>query len=272
MTSTAESLGQETQPASIAAYESLISPEGVQAFRRQIADEAGSFHYDREMADLGAAEAAISAQIKALDQDYSIDEATRMGRARELAQYSSDYADRQKVVNRLQTFMYNRQYQWDNHGRMVFDCHEPQVVPLAQALTAAATAHDSFVPPAAFKEMVDETSRVVEIDAHHKPLEFPLGAVVSAKGFESWDGRGHRSLKNDRPSREVIEDYAGRDTDIPPIDQATALILPDGQVVLMTHNSHRTAAARLKNQAAIGIKYLTVVRAKPDAALPATRH
>jgi hypothetical protein len=88
---------------------------------------------------------------------------------------------------------------------------------------------------------------VVLSDDGCMPFEIPLKAIISASGFESWVGRGTEE------SRAKIEDYATRETEIPPIkDQLHALVLPNGKIAFLSENAHRVAAAIKKGQDSIG--------------------
>jgi len=155
----------------------------------------------------------------------------------------------------------NRRYRWERHGSMSFAVDE--VPQLTGELINHALRHDSgFVSEDDFNLAIDKTARVIEIDARKEPLEFPLSSVVSAIGFKSWEeGRGSNSSKGGRTSRDVIQDYASRETEIPPFEEAKALILPTGEVALMSGSAHSAAAAKLKGQATIKVKNLTVFRA-----------
>ncbi len=90
-----------------------------------------------------------------------------------------------------------------------------------------------------------------------------MTSVVSAAGFESWKtGRGQYNLKDGRQSADVIKDYASRETPLPAVDEATALIFEDGKVIVMTSNAHRVGAAKLRGQRTIQFKELKVRRVK----------
>lgn len=82
------------------------------------------------------------------------------------------------------------------------------------------------------------------------PINIPVGMFVSAVGFESWE-EGRNGSKGNEGSQDVIEDYAARETEIPPIDQIYGLVLPDGRLYFVSANSHRTAAAIKKGQPSI---------------------
>ncbi len=87
-----------------------------------------------------------------------------------------------------------------------------------------------------------EAGRTLEISLS-TPMEVPLGMFVNAASFDSWHGRPTGVMKDGRPSNEVIQDYAGRETQPPPVEASTMYLLPDGRVFFRSENSHRTAAA-----------------------------
>lgn len=155
-----------------------------------------------------------------------------------------------------------RRYAWKRHGVITLDSDDADAACLSEALVArAATTERPFMPDDVFQDQRDETAPYVVIEAQENPMEFPVTAFVSAVGFDSWEGRSYGD-KEGRPSREVIADYASRPTEIPPVDEAFAMIQPDGEVILEPINSHRTAAAKLKGQQSLAVKRVTVARAK----------
>lgn len=91
-----------------------------------------------------------------------------------------------------------------------------------------------------------------------KPYEVPLSAVVSAAGFDSWEGRNPRQYKSwnskygggDMKSLAVIKHYAGLETELPPVGKMNVYVQPDGQVFCDNNSgdSHRIAAAILRGQ------------------------
>jgi hypothetical protein len=75
-------------------------------------------------------------------------------------------------------------------------------------------------------------------------INFPTGCFASAKGFENWYGRLPGVTKDGRDSYEVIKDYASRDADsTPPLHDITAYLFPNGELLILTGNSHRVSAA-----------------------------
>lgn len=83
----------------------------------------------------------------------------------------------------------------------------------------------------------------------------PTHMFLGTLNFNSWEGRAPGHLKDGKSSREVIEDYASRETEIPGVDQGVDLFLGDeGEVFAYSHNAHRVAAARLKGQKAIDVQ------------------
>lgn len=107
-----------------------------------------------------------------------------------------------------------------------------------------------------------------------KPYEVPLSAVVSAAGFDSWEGRDPRHGKNwsssygsgGMKSLAVIKHYAGLETEIPPVNTMHVYIQPDGQIFCDngSGDSHRIAAAMLRGQDTIQADKLEFVLLKDN--------
>lgn len=87
-------------------------------------------------------------------------------------------------------------------------------------------------------------------------VDWPLDTIVSAQNFVSWEeGRGRGVFKDKKASSEVIDDYAGRETNLPPIDMGLEVYLTDdGRIFAASNNSHRVAAAKKRGQPTIGVK------------------
>lgn len=125
-----------------------------------------------------------------------------------------------------------------------------------------------FIDPELFNKRFDENPKLTLV-VKGEPLPLSVDAIVSAEGFESWeDGRGygHGSRKEGRTSKDVIDDYATRETDIPSIDDITIYLTPSGEYFAKTNNAHRAAAAKKKGDETIGIKGsidVVLVEAKP---------
>lgn len=83
------------------------------------------------------------------------------------------------------------------------------------------------------------------LSTQQEPIDIPIGMFITAEGLQSWSGgRGEGELKNGSTSREEIERYSSLPADAaPPVDQASAYLLPDGRVYVSSENSHRVAAA-----------------------------
>lgn len=109
----------------------------------------------------------------------------------------------------------------------------------------------------------------VELKGFDEIVEWPVDTIVSAESFVSWEeGRGPGVKKGGKSSREVMEDYASRGTDLPPVDFGLRVYLtPSGRMVATTENTHRVGAAKLKGQKTIGVDaktYGIVVKSLPD--------
>lgn len=106
-------------------------------------------------------------------------------------------------------------------------------------------------------------------DSAH-PIEVPTANIVSAESFDSWEeGRGKLSKMSDngreKTSREVIEDYASRDTDVPPIESVVGYIQPNSLIVYRVKaGSHRAAAAIMRGDEYLATSNLTLVKLDQD--------
>jgi hypothetical protein len=107
------------------------------------------------------------------------------------------------------------------------------------------------------RELLNKTdeSRVIKIERTpgDPSVELPLSNFVSAELFESWsEGRVNGISKKEEgdsdntkySSRDRIDNYASRATEIPPIESVVGLVQPNGLTVyIVAQGSHRTAAA-----------------------------
>jgi hypothetical protein len=96
-----------------------------------------------------------------------------------------------------------------------------------------------------------------------RPIAVPIGMFINALALESWRGRSAGIYKEDRPSHEVIEEYAAMTSPPPPIDTATAYLLPDGRVLFSGQEAHRTAAAIRRGDQHIEVIRLYVLDESP---------
>ena len=114
----------------------------------------------------------------------------------------------------------------------------------------------------------DREGKTVRIDLpKDSVVQIPLGMIVSAESFESWNGRPEGILKDRRPSEEVIADYAERQSPSPPLDDVNGYLLPDGRIYFKSNNAHRTAAAIKRGDSHIafsGTMNLSILDRIPD--------
>lgn len=183
----------------------------------------------------------------------------------------SGYGELGKLENQFhkrEAFVAERDSRW-RHGDMLFNRYDATVTSLLKGIVEGAeTKEQPFVEETDFKRMMDTSQPDIVIEAYDEPLELPLTAIVSAVGFESWEeGRPSHILKDGHKSADVIKEYASRQTALPPIDEAVALILEDGKVIIMSSNAHRVGAAKLRGQSTIQIKELRVCRIKEEQPL-----
>ena len=95
-------------------------------------------------------------------------------------------------------------------------------------------------------------------------LAIPCVNMVYAEGFESWEtGRPTTKMPDVgriTSSKEVIDNYAARETKIPPID-ALGFIQPNGIIVYAVRDgTHRAAAALQRGEEYIEAQHLRLVR------------
>ncbi|MEK7594806.1 MAG: hypothetical protein AAB436_04165 [Patescibacteria group bacterium] len=258
-------LDVEGQANQLAAFEDIVSPQAIEAFATRIEDEANTFFYPTEIAEINAAVRSVGDQEAAVRADESISETERDVRLSDVNSRYNELDDRERTVGKHKTFLEERQYEWLNNGRITIKGQEPEATKLVSELqTKAANTETSFIPNESFQALIDRTGPSVLIKSRDNPMEFPLASIVSAQSFESWEtGRGPNAIKDGKTSPELIKDYAERSTEIPPVVDATAVILPTGEVVLSSDEAHRVAAAKLKGQETIKIENLKVYRGVP---------
>jgi hypothetical protein len=242
------------------AYEDLTSQESISRFEARMTQESGSFDFAAEQATAEENKDALMSQMQALMRNESLGDDQREGLFKELSDKLDNLDLRQEEAYKLKNFMEMRKSIFDTRGGMLFSSSEDEAQHLVNGIVNSAKQEESeFVPEEAFRATIDQGRPSVIIDASSKPIEVPLSSIVSAVGFQSWEnGRGDGIGKDNKSSSETIKDYASRPTEIPPLDNAVALILPNGEVVIMSENSHRVAAAKLRGQKTIQIKHLTV--------------
>jgi hypothetical protein len=234
----------ESTPSLVFAFDQLTSPEGVEAYIQRIAAEAQTFDYQAELDLIDTAQGRLEQNLQDLRGQAGVNEPPY---------YEQQIKDFSGRLNTL-------------HDRsMTFRRGETAVSDLADHLERGASLADhDFVYDDIFMSQADTSRPSIIIEARDEPFEFPLTAFVSAAGFDSWE-HGRRKLKGDRTSEEVIQDYASRETEIPPVDSARALLLSNGEVILLSDDAHRVAAAKLKGQTSIAVQTLTVYQAKSTA-------
>lgn len=89
-----------------------------------------------------------------------------------------------------------------------------------------------------------EAGKTIRIELpKDQEVDIPLGMFVSAESFDSWRGRPEGILKDGQKSSEVIDQYAGMESEPPPVEDLEGYLLPDGRVYFKSKNSHRVAAA-----------------------------
>lgn len=110
-----------------------------------------------------------------------------------------------------------------------------------------------FIRPKELEYAVVPDQAEIVIKRHEgKPFKVPVSNIVSAGSFSSWFGNGGgkayvRSSDGEYvtgSSDNAIMDYARRPTPLPPLEEISAFVQPNGIVIFKASTSnHRTAAA-----------------------------
>ena len=169
--------------------------------------------------------------------------------------------------------------QWLHEEQLVIS--EPDAVrikdgiALAQQLESAGTLEDrlssfEFLSESVCKRMIGD-SPVVNIWLA-KPLFADPDKILGAESFSSWMGRGDygqgevaiRDRAGKRSSYEQIVDYATRESRLPSLgaDGGLNLIIDNERMFFFSSNSHRAAAAKLRNEP-LGFRRLSVFQTQP---------
>jgi hypothetical protein len=246
-------------------YEQLTGPESMSQFAEKIDRESRLFDYESEIDNIEQMETIKQRRVKEIVRDSRNSDSTIETHVQQLAKQLNELEVRRKEAGRLHRFMEMRSHLWQTSKNkvMLFDALEGEIQPLIEGIVHdTPTQGNRFVISERFMEAADRTKPVIDIDARREPIKVPVAAIVSAQSFKSWGiGRGEGATKDGKSSSAVILDYA-RAKEIPDIDNAIALVQPDGRVIIMTENAHRVAAAKLRWQEFINIKRLSVFQAK----------
>lgn len=233
----------------------------------RIAEEAANFDFAASMATIDMRDAEIPAAVRAIHDRHDLSSADKEALAFPLYTEARQLDAARRDLWLQRSFLEARAAAWQSDRTIVLKGTEPAAERLVAELRRnMPTEPQLFVTDSTFTHSLDPHSPPVVIEAD-QVIEVPVTAFVSAMSFYSWEGRGSAWKKDGRPSREVILDYASRQTDIPPVEDALAAVMSDGRVYLLTLNAHRVAAARLKGQETIGVHRLTVQRVVPGSVL-----
>jgi hypothetical protein len=233
----------ESTPSLVFAFDQLTSPEGVEAYIQRIAAEAQTFDYQAELDLIDTAQGRLEQNLQDLRGQAGVNEPPYYEQQiKDFSGRLNTLHDRREEAHELHHFQYSRRHNWERFRSMTFRRGETAVSDLADHLERGASLADhDFVYDDIFMSQADTSRPSIIIEARDEPFEFPLTAFVSAAGFDSWE-HGRRKLKGDRTSEEVIQDYASRETEIPPVDSARALLLSNGEVILLSDDAHRVSA------------------------------
>ena len=256
----------EKLPETIQAFDELTNPAALEAYDQRITHEVATFDYESEKREMHAREDELMHGLKKL-QSLGFTPQEPDDYEEQIRGFSSELRaiDKRLVDARtLHDFQATRERRWRERGVLTFDNAEDEVSSLVAVLEQKAVRQEQpFMPDEAFKAHIDAKQPVVVITSAHDEavLEFPTASFVSATGFSSWEEGRRNFYKDGRTSVEVIADYASRETEIPPVDVAQALLLPNGEVILLSENAHRVAAAKRKGQPMMAVKEIEVYRA-----------
>ncbi len=235
------------QNSHLSILEALASDEGrsavVASWQNELQDDSELVHIDR-----------LYGAITNYDNEYkTADSFVRKRQVTEMAQRIQNEARRlfgSKVdrFQQLRTMInnYNRGEGIVIKGENAREIIEPFMDP-----------SNIYIPSDGVQRFVDETRLGTKdtifsavMDKSDEPFIIPVTSIISASGFQDWEGRGDVTTvkKDNDDSARVIERYASLDTEAPPIDSLFAVVLPDGKVAFETENAHRVAAAILKGE------------------------
>lgn len=247
-------------------FNDLTSNAAIVNFDQRIQDEQLALNQDNHVAE--EREEYLIQQIQGIHSDTSLNDEARENKFEVLKHELGEAIKATDQVKKDKYFMASREDVFRTRGWLMFRSTDEQVTPLIDAIVEGSIRGGAqFMEDRDFMQLADQDRPAIVIDSKDKPVEIPVTAIVSAAGFRSWqDGRGRNSegrliLKDDKPSHEVIKDYASRETEIPNID-VTAVILPDGKVIYLSENAHRAAAAKMKGQDTIKVNRMLVWAAK----------
>lgn len=132
-----------------------------------------------------------------------------------------------------------------------------------------------FIDPKKAGVSTDNKNKIQIQAQPGEKIDVPLGLLVYAQGFDSWNGRegmgsgkdvnGPYAGQYDRKihSSDVIKHYASLETQLPPVSEINVYIQPDGTMFADNAggDSHRIAAAILRGQeniSAEAVNFVTV--------------
>ena len=127
-----------------------------------------------------------------------------------------------------------------------------------------------FIDPALFNRSRNQAHRKLRLMLD-EPVQIPVANVVSAGGFDSWQGRGKggKADKNYTNSEGVhltgrsinaIIDYAKRPTDLPSLEGIVAYVQPNGVTIYEVDvSNHRMAAAIARGQETVAVDNIVIV-------------
>lgn len=100
-----------------------------------------------------------------------------------------------------------------------------------------------FIPTQDFQNQFRNHTKVIFLKLEDV-FQIPIDMFASAHGLHNWHGRKSGILKDSQISSQVIQNYAKMQAEtMPPIFDLGCFVYPNGEVYLVSGNSHRVAAA-----------------------------
>lgn len=272
--------GQVPVAQTIAAVRELATPQGAEVYRQSLITELQEPGL-RDVADrLGAAEQAYQEAVATTDTP---EERARANQAREDKDAVRNQCIEAHGYENVRRYEKIREDLASSERGLELTIQDPrrsrQLVEgiITEATNGRSANRPHFIPGREVQDFVEAhqvgRSVVATMGVDSPPVDIPLTLFITAEEFVSWEeGRGVDT--EGRPaSRNKIEDFASRETPIPPVDDISLYVLPDGEVYAKANNAHRVAAAMRRGQetipfnGAVGAK-IYVLDAMPPWAAP----
>lgn len=232
-------------------FEELLAPSAVAKEQERLEasiEDRSSQHRRDELATLEAS----------LKKAHATEDTKTAAMLREQVRELDDY---------LSGAAYERQkYDFVSHygDSLLLDPDDERAVQLLDYFQAGPRLDGSHFLGRPFPKQDDHRPKLLlEVLPRHQPIELPLANFVYERQGGWLNARGNAQKRDDqgrlRDSRHVIEEYAARSTEAPPIEKVAAYIQPNGLVLYEpVAGLHRTAAAVMRGDPSIKTKSLEI--------------